>query len=118
VLRRPTDLAGRYGGEEFAVLLPNTDDAGVAVTGERIRRAVQDLGLAHTGSEFGIVTLSIGAAAIMPPIGDIGPAAFLEAADAALYAAKRAGRNGLRLAAVAVTAAGQTPALRPDHMGG
>lgn len=110
VLRRPTDLAGRYGGEEFAVLLPNTDEAGVAVTGERIRRSVQEMGLVHAGSEFGVVTISVGGAAIMPPIGDVGPAAFVEAADAALYAAKRAGRNGVRLGAVAsVEAGGASP---------
>lgn len=102
VLRRPSDLAGRYGGEEFAILLPNTDEAGVAVTAERVRRGVQELGLVHPGSEFGIVTISVGGAAIMPPIGNIGPAAFVEAADAALYAAKRGGRNCIRLAAVAV----------------
>ncbi len=113
VLRRPTDLAGRYGGEEFAVLLPNTDEAGVAGTGERIRRSVQEMGLVHAGSEFGVVTISVGGAAIMPPIGDVGPAAFVEAADAALYAAKRAGRNGVRLAAVAVVAAEAAPALLP-----
>jgi len=113
VLRRPTDLAGRYGGEEFAVLLPNTDEAGVAVTGERIRRSVQEMGLGHAGSEFGVVTISVGGAAIMPPIGDVGPAAFVDAADAALYAAKRAGRNGVRLGAVAAVAAEAAPALLP-----
>ena len=114
VLRRPTDLAGRYGGEEFAVLLPNTDEAGVAVTGERIRRGVQELALAHAGSEFGIVTISLGGAAIMPPIGGIGPAAFVEAADAALYAAKRGGRNSVRLAAVAVVADEAALVLKPE----
>lgn len=114
VLRRPTDLAGRYGGEEFAILLPNTDEAGVAVTGERIRRGVQELRLPHAGSEFGIVTVSIGGAVIMPGASDTGPAAFVEAADAALYGAKRAGRNGMRLAAVAHGAADLVPKPRPE----
>jgi diguanylate cyclase (GGDEF)-like protein/PAS domain S-box-containing protein len=114
VLRRPADLAGRYGGEEFAILLPNTDEAGVAVTAEHVRRSVQDLGLLHAGSEFGIVTISVGGAAIMPPIGNIGPAAFVEAADAALYAAKRGGRNCIRLAAVAVVADEAAPVLKPE----
>ncbi len=114
VLRRPSDLAGRYGGEEFAILLPNTDEAGVAVTAERVRRGVQELGLVHPGSEFGIVTISVGGAAIMPPIGNIGPAAFVEAADAALYAAKRGGRNCIRLAAVAVVAKEAAVMLKPE----
>ncbi|HEY0202605.1 MAG TPA: diguanylate cyclase [Acetobacteraceae bacterium] len=114
VLRRPADLAGRYGGEEFAILLPNTDEAGVAVSAERIRRSVQEQGLVHAGSEFGIVTISVGGAAIMPPIGNIGPAAFVEAADAALYAAKRGGRNCIRLASVAVVADEAAPVLKTE----
>ncbi len=114
VLRRPSDLAGRYGGEEFAILLPNTDEAGVAVTAERVRRAVQERGLVHAGSEFGIVTISVGGAAIMPPIGNIGPAAFVEAADVALYAAKRGGRNCIRLASVAVVADEAALMLKPE----
>ena len=114
VLRRPADLAGRYGGEEFAILLPNTDEAGVAVTAERVRRGVQERGLVHAGSEFGIVTISVGGAAIMPPIGNIGPAAFIEAADAALYAAKRGGRNCIRLASVAVVADEAALMLKPE----
>ncbi len=114
VLRRPSDLAGRYGGEEFAIILPNTDEAGVAVTAERIRRGVQERALVHAASEFGIVTISVGGAAIMPPIGNIGPAAFVEAADAALYAAKRGGRNCIRLAAVAVVADEAALVLKPE----
>lgn len=114
VLRRPADLAGRYGGEEFAILLPNTDEAGVATTAERVRRGVQERGLVHAGSEFGIVTISVGGAAIMPPIGNIGPAAFVEAADAALYAAKRGGRNCIRLAAVTVVADEAALVLKPE----
>lgn len=97
VLRRPGDLAGRYGGEEFAILLPGTDSAGAATMGERIRTAVESLGLAHSAASRGIVTVSVGAAVIMPPIGAVGPAAFMEAADAALYEAKRAGRNAVRV---------------------
>lgn len=100
VLRRPGDLAGRYGGEEFAVLLPGTDCAGAEAMAERVRGAVEAIARPHAGSPLEFVTISVGAAAIMPPVGFVGPAAFLEAADAALYEAKRGGRNRVRLAAV------------------
>lgn len=98
VLRRPGDLGARYGGEEFAVLLPGTDEAGAAVMAERIRSEVRALALPHAGSEAGIVTVSLGVATMLPPIGAHGPARFIEAADAALYAAKRGGRDTVRQA--------------------
>jgi diguanylate cyclase (GGDEF)-like protein/PAS domain S-box-containing protein len=93
VIRRPHDLAARYGGEEFAVILPATDIAGAHTIGEAIREAVEALALAHVANAAkAIVTVSIGAAALVPPR-DFVPALLVEAADAALYAAKAAGRN-------------------------
>ena len=62
VLRRPGDVAARLGGEEFAVLLPNTGEDGLALMTGRICDAVRALELTHAGSEAGIVTISAGAA--------------------------------------------------------
>jgi diguanylate cyclase (GGDEF)-like protein len=85
-------LVARYGGEEFAVLMRDGDvDAAVAL-GELLRAAIEDLNLAHGGSPFGRVTASIGVAALTPPAGT-GAGVLVEAADAALYGAKRRGRN-------------------------
>jgi len=97
-LRRPADLAARYGGEEFAVLLPCTDEAGALATAARIQEAMRAMAMPHAGSEFGIVTLSMGIAAVAPGGAGAGPAALVEAADAALYVAKRSGRNTVHLA--------------------
>ncbi|MFA6154659.1 diguanylate cyclase [Mesorhizobium sp.] len=91
--RRPADAAARYGGEEFAVILPDTDAGGAFVIAENLRRKVHDLGLAHAGSEKGIVTVSIGAATFDPGRAPIEIADLLRRADEALYGAKAAGRD-------------------------
>jgi diguanylate cyclase (GGDEF)-like protein len=90
---RAGDLAARYGGEEMAVLLPNTDSAGAHAVAERMRAAIAALALPHAGSPLGIVTISAGVAALVPRRGVDAPAALLELADRALYAAKEGGRN-------------------------
>ena len=96
-LQRPADFAARYGGDEFVVLLPDTDTSGALDVARRVRAAVGALHLAHGASAFGRVTLSIGVAQVMP-----GPShtseELLERADRALYAAKQAGRNGVMAA--------------------
>ena len=91
-LHRPTDLAARYGGEEFAAVLPNTDINGAVQVAEGIRRAVMARGLPHGAAESGFVSVSIGVASTIPHDGD-SAASLLERADAALYEAKRLGRN-------------------------
>ena len=92
-MKRATDLLARYGGEELAVLLPDTPAAGAwAVAGE-IQRAIAALQLPHSDSPVApTVTVSIGTATLLPtPTGR--PAELLAAADAALYSAKAMGRN-------------------------
>jgi diguanylate cyclase (GGDEF)-like protein len=95
---RACDVAARYGGEEIAVLLPQTDAAGAFVAAERLRQAVEALAVAHAGSPAGHVTVSIGAAEFKPSDDPDAPARLVRSADRALYVAKAAGRNQVRLA--------------------
>ncbi len=98
VVHRPHDLVARYGGEEFAVLLPNTDAAGCAVVAQQLHEAVTALGLTHVQNQpLGRVSISLGGASAVPGQGNTA-AIVLKAADAALYVAKRAGRNQFYMA--------------------
>jgi two-component system chemotaxis family response regulator WspR len=90
--RRSSDLAARFGGEEFAVVLANTEPEGAERVAEHVRGSVEALAIAHLGSEFGCVTVSVGVATAVPP-SDADGLALVEAADLALYGAKKAGRN-------------------------
>ena len=93
VLRRelePSDLLGRYGGEEFLLLLPGRDADAARRLGERVRAAVERAALDWNGTQIRL-TVSIGVAPRLPD--EHAPAAAVERADKALYAAKRAGRN-------------------------
>lgn len=89
---RPVDLAVRYGGEEFAVLLPDTDIHGTLVVAEQIRHRVMARNIIHSGAPSGHVTVSLGCHAFVPTRLD-SPEVFIERADAALYQAKHLGRN-------------------------
>ena len=89
---RKADLAVRYGGEEFAVLLPDTDIHGAMTIAEQIRRSVMDKNISHTGSPTGYVTVSLGCYSFVPT-GRDSMEVFIQRADAALYQAKNAGRN-------------------------
>lgn len=90
---RPGDLVCRWGGEEFAVILPGTDGPGAGYLARELVEVVRALGLEHGKSEVSpCVTLSAGAASARPRE-DRSAAALVEKADAALYAAKQAGRN-------------------------
>jgi len=94
VVARPGDVAARFGGEEFAVILPNTDSNGALQLGARILEAIRSRGLPHSTRSGGIVTVSIGCATVVPRLGQ--PAVNLvEAADDALYEAKKRGRDQL-----------------------
>jgi diguanylate cyclase (GGDEF)-like protein len=85
-------FAGRYGGEEFCLLLPNTGPVRALEVGETVRAAIQGLGLPHVTSSHQIVTVSVGVAVSLPNENQR-PGDLIEAADAALYAAKHRGRN-------------------------
>ena len=90
---RAGDLAARFGGEEFVLVLPVTSADGVRVIGEKIRSQIEDLAVPHIGSPTGpVLTISIGGAALLPLPGE--PASkLIVAADRALYKAKNRGRN-------------------------
>ncbi|MEB0047812.1 MULTISPECIES: diguanylate cyclase [unclassified Pseudomonas] len=90
--RRKADLAVRYGGEEFAVLLPDTDIHGALAISEQIRHSVMDKNITHSGSPTGFVTVSLGCYSFVPT-GRDSIEVFIERADAALYQAKYSGRN-------------------------
>lgn len=86
---RPADTAFRVGGEEFALLLPETGLTGASQVAERIRTAVRALAWPHSGSPSGIVTTSLG----LIEISDEDEASAFARADGALYASKREGRD-------------------------
>ncbi len=98
-MSRPGDLAARFGGEEFGVVLPGTPAGGARLVAEKIRLEVAALQVPHAGGiEGGVVTVSIGGACVIAsPEGST--TSLIETADAALYQAKRGGRNRAVIAA-------------------
>ena len=91
-LTRSVDFFARYGGEEFVAILPDTNLTGALTIAERMREAVFELGIAHSGSLLQRLSLSIGVACQIPARGTTSDS-LIKAADAALYQAKRGGRN-------------------------
>jgi diguanylate cyclase (GGDEF)-like protein len=87
-------LVARYGGEEFALLLPGLDIERAAALADEARKAIEDLLIAHAETSNGHVTISIGVESLVPEEGQTA-ADLVEAADSALYAAKRRGRNAV-----------------------
>lgn len=104
-IRRPGDLAVRYGGEEIAVLLPGASLSGALLVAQKILQAVRDLRLVHAGNPAGFVTLSAGVHARRPSEG-LNAAALIKAADEALYLAKAHGRDQAQASQAAAQVAG------------
>jgi two-component system chemotaxis family response regulator WspR len=106
-LRRPADYLGRYGGEEFMVVLPNTDAVGAKIVAERIRAAVEALAIPHCASACAhVVTVTLGFAS-MKVLATDSMDRLIAAADAALLRAKADGRNRV---------GGDAPLVRPQRV--
>jgi diguanylate cyclase (GGDEF)-like protein/PAS domain S-box-containing protein len=99
---RVEDIACRFGGEEFVVILPTADLKAAQVRAERIRSKVCELVVLHEGNSLGKITVSIGVAGV--PVHGTSPKELLDAADAALYRAKKEGRNRVVVAGPPVSA--------------
>src|SRR3990167_639949 len=87
---RDTDYAGRYGGEEFVILLPDIDSAGARVFAERLRQGIAALVVSHEEQRISF-TVSLGVADLSLPMDE--HKQLIERADQALYASKKGGRN-------------------------
>ncbi len=92
-IHRPADLVARFGGEEFAVVLPHTDLKGASIVASKIKEAVENKRIIHENSPVSdFVTVSLGVTATIPE-NNINLEDLLSAADKLLYRAKEEGRN-------------------------
>ncbi len=105
---RAEDFVCRFGGEEFVVILPTADPETSHARAERLRTKIRELTIMYQGKSLGIVTISVGVAAF--PAHGTSPKELMAAADAALYEAKRGGRDQVVMAAVKAIELEQLPA--------
>lgn len=94
VASESSGFAGRYGGEEFCLLLPRISREGALEIARTVRERVLQLAIPHATSRYQMVTVSIGVASVTADVSRH-TRDMVEAADAALYAAKRRGRNAV-----------------------
>jgi diguanylate cyclase (GGDEF)-like protein len=92
VVTRAGDLVARFGGEEFAIVMPNTGEMGAESIARQLSDRVSGSEICHECSPYGVVTISAGCATIVPQVG-MSPSHLVELADHAMYQAKRRGRN-------------------------
>ncbi|MDJ0845746.1 diguanylate cyclase domain-containing protein [Crocosphaera sp.] len=92
-IQRPGDLVARFGGEEFAIILPQTDQHGAITVAKRIQEAIRLQAIPHEQSKVSdIVSVSMGIATMIP-IAESNPDILIKRADQALYSAKNQGRD-------------------------
>jgi diguanylate cyclase (GGDEF)-like protein len=92
-VKRPADLVARYGGEEFVVILPNTEAEGAIIVAQALQNQVASLKILHAKSQVSdYITLSLGVSSMIP-LPDTAPKDLIAIADAALYEAKKQGRD-------------------------
>jgi diguanylate cyclase (GGDEF)-like protein len=92
--RRPDDIVARLGGEEFVLLLPDTDGAGAQTVAALVQAAIRSLGVINQASPFDKkLTVSIGIGTVSQPNAGVDPTVLVDCADQALYDAKHTGRN-------------------------
>ena len=108
---RAEDFVCRYGGEEFVVILPTADLRAADARAQRIRARIRDLVIMHNGRSLGLITASIGVAAL--PDHGTNEKDLLQAADAALYRAKREGRDRVAVAEASIVVDAQATSLDP-----
>jgi diguanylate cyclase (GGDEF)-like protein len=114
---RAEDMVFRYGGEEFLVILDSIA-GGIEAAGERLRIAIEDLGLINPGNPpFGLVTISVGGAAFGPADLEQTADEWFARVDASMYAAKDAGRNRVAVADGLSRVPGSGRPARPDRAG-
>lgn len=98
---RPRDIVARFGGEEFVLLLPETDENAALQVAEHCQRIIEKLQIPHAASAVGrFVTASMGVGTIMQPSAEMEPRHFIEAVDKLLYKAKKNGRNRIEFASL------------------
>jgi diguanylate cyclase (GGDEF)-like protein len=100
--RRPGDIAARFGGEEFGLLLPHTDKTGAGEIAEHLRRNIQTLAIPHPAAPRAYLTISLGISCAKPSCGH-SLDELISQADAALYEAKAAGRDRIEIYAASRT---------------
>jgi diguanylate cyclase (GGDEF)-like protein/PAS domain S-box-containing protein len=103
---RAEDIVCRFGGEEFVVILPAADLKVTQARAERIRSRLRELSVTHQGQSLGPITVSVGVAEL--PQHGISSKELLDSADAALYRAKREGRDRVMVADTSLAAAAKT----------
>ena len=95
-LFRAEDFVGRYGGEEFLVVMPNTDKKGALEVTTRIQKNFNEIAIKHAyNGNFGIVTVSCGVTSIIPDT-TISLKSLIDKTDIAMYNAKNNGRNQIK----------------------